>query len=196
MKPGLMLAGILALLALLAGGCNPTIVILGLPEKTALENQVLGTYEYLRRDDRFLAAVPGVDVRGDMSGLTAADAPPESLSLVRQNVLKAVLHQEYQRDELLQIKAAGFVGEANTGYLFVFASRLPAADRDRQRVERIAADENTDRRTIVDGVISMNPNLSESDRPQVEAVFARLYRDGARTGDWVQTSSGQWEQMK
>ncbi len=179
---------------LLLASCEPKFVILALPERTALENQVLGTYEYLTDNDRFYGAVPGVATRGDIDSISSPSGTALELSAVRRNVLKAVLHQEFQRNEIIRLKAAGYIGEASNGYLHLFRDRIP--DAELVRVERIASDENTDRRAVVDGIIATNPGLSEQDRVKVEAIFARQYRDSARPGDWYQVANGKWQQAK
>ncbi len=186
---GLLVTGIII------HGCSPKFTVLALSEKTALENQVLGTYDYLTDDDRFWGSVPGVDTRGAIeTPQPQGGVPATDLPLVRRNVLKAVLHQEFQREDILRFKASGYVGENSSGYLFAFKERIP--EDEYNRVERMVSDENTDRKTVVDGVIAVNTALSQSDRPKVEAVFARQYREGARPGDWYETSAGNWQQVK
>lgn len=181
------------MLALIAA-CTPKFTILALSEKTVLENQVIGTYNYLTEDDRFWGSVPGVDTRGSIETPPPDAGRADELPVVRRNVLKAVLHQEFQRDDILRFKAAGYAGENAGGYLFLFKERIPEGDLN--RVERIVSDENTDRKTVVDGVIAVNPGLGESDRVKVEAVFARQYREGSRPGDWYESAGGKWMQVK
>ncbi len=182
------------LVALLVSGCAPNVVVLGLPEKTALENQVIGTYEYLREEDRLFLAEPGTGVRGvPPEGMDGA-GDPAAASVARKNVVKALLHQEYQRLDVLQFKSQGWIGEKRTGYLDLFPDRIPGEYRE--RIERLVSEENTDRRTVVDGIIAMNPKLDEKDRPEIEAVFARLYREAARPGEWVQSAAGRWVQIR
>lgn len=195
MNSKVYLSSVAALLAApIVSGCTPNVVVLGLPEKTALENQVIGTYEYLREEDRLFLAEPGTGVRGVPAEEGAGADAPAAASVARKNVVKALLHQEYQRLDVLRFKSQGWIGEKRNGYLDLFPDRIP--EEYRERIERLVNEENTDRRTVVDGIIAMNPKLDEKNRPEIEAVFARLYREAARPGDWVQTTAGRWVQVR
>jgi uncharacterized protein YdbL (DUF1318 family) len=90
--------------------------------------------------------------------------------------------------------SAGKVGEGNDGLL---AERAPLTQGERSLVE----DENSDRRTIIDGMtraIIKLDNMPLSDEnikqvyPQAAAQFAATRRTRAQAGWWVQLPTGRW----
>ena len=155
--------------------------------QTALENQVLGAYKDLSTDLLSFASVRAVDESGQPK-----EPPPMTDS--RRRVMQAMQSREFNRDDILHFKKLGCVGENNEGYLTIFKDHkaLDGPNLDKQFVEAIVAEENSDRKVVMERVIDMNVELGDRDMPKVQRIFANLNRDNARRGDRIQLDDGKW----
>jgi uncharacterized protein YdbL (DUF1318 family) len=63
-------------------------------------------------------------------------------------------------------------------------------------VERIVAEDNRDRQIIMRRIIDINPSIQTTDSTAVEKVFAKLNRDSAKSGEWIQMPEGEWVKKK
>jgi uncharacterized protein YdbL (DUF1318 family) len=161
----------------LSGGCM-TVKPVVVDRKTALENQILGTFQRLE-DDVILAS----SVRGD--------EPPTRLTPLQREAVEAMMTREFIRDDIEAWKTQQAVGEAKSGLLEVLA--LPnEADQARQ-VQQLVEEENTSRKVILQRVISLSGELSEKDLPMVQLIFYRLNVQTSRPGDKVQLQNGNWQ---
>jgi len=154
-------------------------------ERTALENQILGSYEELDRDMQLLASVRAVDSAGETQ-------PPPSYTQQRQQAIVARQTQQFNQDDIDELKKAGCIGEARDGTL---AARPcdPAADKSvAERLERLIASENQARGVILRFAVTVSPDLTEKDLPQVTKTYARMQREKAKTGEWIQQPDGKW----
>ena len=68
--------------------------------------------------------------------------------------------------------------------------------KDREFVENLLKEENTDRVVIMNRVIETNETLTQKDLPKVYAMFAALNRDKAVNGEWIQLESREWIQKE
>ena len=157
-----------------------------LGRQTALENQVLGAYRSLNTQLLSFASVRAVDDSGKLQ-----DPPPMTES--RRRVMMAMQSQEFNRDDILDFKKRGYVGENNQGLLTIFADHKGLRDPARKKfVEAIVTEENADRMVIMKRVIEMNVELSDEDLPKVQRIFANLNRDNARPGERIELDNGTW----
>jgi len=171
-------SGLLGLaLCALAPACGVKLRPAILDRKTQLENQILGTFQRLE-DELILAS----SVRGERR--EAAVSPHH------REALEAMMLREFQRDDLEALKAKQVVGEAVTGLVALLAP--PREELELKRVQRLVDEENRCRRLIWQRAISLSPELSERDLPQVQHVFYRLNAQTARPGDRVQGEDGAW----
>ena len=85
--------------------------------------------------------------------------------------------------ELKALKAQGFVGENNRGYVETLGGGA--------YVMGLVADENKDRKFVYRTIVEQN-GLSEDALTTVESVFAGVQRDKANAGDKVQDAGGNW----
>jgi uncharacterized protein YdbL (DUF1318 family) len=85
--------------------------------------------------------------------------------------------------EIKALKAQGFIGESNRGY-------IEALGGGKYVLELVAA-ENQDRRFIYQTIVEQN-GLGKDALATVEGVFAGVQRDKAGPGDKVQDPSGNW----
>ena len=89
------------------------------------------------------------------------------------------------------------MGENNRGYLELRPLERLQKDADYKKlVEQLLVEENHDRQIIMQRIIAINPEVQSADPAEVEKVFARLNRDNAKPGEWVQTPEGEWMRTK
>ncbi|MFZ5802229.1 MAG: YdbL family protein [Candidatus Omnitrophota bacterium] len=98
-------------------------------------------------------------------------------------VERAISNRQARYQELQLMKQQGLIGENNRGYLAVLSGD--------DRVRRIVAEENDDRRAIYQAVVDQN-HLGPSEFSIVETVFAEVQREKSRPGDPFQLASGEW----
>lgn len=149
-------------------------------QRTALENQVLGAYKELE-DDVILAS----SVRG-----APGDEKP-ALSASKRRAVDARQNQDFNRDDIDELKDKGVLGEANDGRLAL----LPQAKGEKLAAQ-LLSEENRDRQEIWQRIIDANANLSAGDLPQVRATYAKMQREGVVKGQWYQDESGAWRQKQ
>ncbi|MDZ7269772.1 MAG: YdbL family protein [candidate division KSB1 bacterium] len=151
-------------------------------EKTALENQILGTYNQVKEDVWMVASVRAVS--------------PDSQIVISEEkrlVLTAIQNREFNKDDVEEFKREGLVGENARGYLEIRDPQRAAADPERARLlEKIVAEENRDRQIIMQRIIDINPAIAASDQAEVEKAFASLNRESAKPGEWIQLPNGEW----
>ena len=155
-------------------------------EKTALENQILGTYSQVKEDVWMVASVRA--------------ANPDSqaaLSEEKRAVLNAIQNREFNKDDVDEFKRDGAVGENNRGYLELRPlGRLEKEAAYKKLVEQLVAEENRDRQIIMQRIIAINPSVQSADPAEVEKVFAKMNRDQAKPGEWMQSPEGGWQRKK
>ena len=161
---------------------NVTIV----DQKTALENQILGSYEELGNEVLLLGSVRSLDVEGKLK-------PVIEVPKGKRLALKAMQRQEFNRDDIREFKSTLCVGEGNDGLLKYFENKRTLKDSDYKKfVVKIFKEENEDRLTILQRIIATNENFSDKDLPKVQKISASLNRDNAHAGEKIQTVDGTW----
>jgi uncharacterized protein YdbL (DUF1318 family) len=181
----LILSGLLV--TQLAGCVSAKIAVVD--ERTALENQILGSYEELDRDLQLLASVRSMDLAGE-----TREAP--SFVQVRALAVQARQTQQFNRDDIDEMKSAGCLGEANSGYLSLRHCQAASNPQVKKRLDRLVKSENDARKLVLSFVVTTSPDLTEKDLAQVTQAFARMQREKAKPGDWVQDDSGKWAQVQ
>ncbi|MBW2146555.1 MAG: DUF1318 domain-containing protein [Deltaproteobacteria bacterium] len=155
-------------------------------ERTALERQVLGTFEELDRQVMLMASVRSVDATGRL--IEVPPVPPE-----KRRVIRALQRMKFNRDDVDRLRAMGYLGEGNNGLLVLRAAPPSGGKQDSEIfIKTIIAEENEDRLVIMKRVVQENENFKESDLEKVQKVFAHLYRDAAPAGTWIQGGEGSW----
>jgi uncharacterized protein YdbL (DUF1318 family) len=188
-------ASYLALLIVALSGCTlARVEVSVVSERTALENQVLGSYNALTQDVLLVASVRGVDPSG------AIKTPPEK-SREHQNAVEAVETLAFHEDDVDAFKRLGWVGEDNEGRLAPFPlqrdtvpDELKAfADRYHQaEFDSVVVQVNKARDVVMQRVVETNPDLTDKDMPQIRSIFARLNRENALSGEKIQQEDGSW----
>ena len=162
----------------------PEVRIVG--EKTALEKQILGTYAQIEEDVWMVASV-----RSSQGGEGVV------LSEEKKRVLEAMQNRAFNKDDVEEFKKDGCVGENREGLLEVRPCAKRGEDQEYQAlVEQIVQEDNRDRKIIMKRVINVNADIEREAEEEVAAVFAKMNRDSAKPGDWIQLPDGKWLKKK
>ena len=118
------------------------------------------------------------------SPLSSAHADNYSIKNMTSKIQEALDNRRGRYEMLTALKAEGSVGETNDGYL--------KALRDGGQVQSIVEAENKDREVIYRAIVEQNDLRGALD--EVEKVFAKVQRDKAEPGDYIQLENGSWVQ--
>ncbi|MBN2498832.1 MAG: DUF1318 domain-containing protein [Deltaproteobacteria bacterium] len=179
-----MRSAILFLAGLSAWGCVKARINV-VDERTALENQILGSYEELDQDLQLVASVRAVDESGDRKEMPR-------FSEIRKQAIQARQTQQFQLDDIEELKAAGCLGEAYDGKLAARDCPQRSEPTVQARIERLIEAENAAREVLLQFVVTTSPDLTQDDAAQVRSAYARMNRERARPGQWIQSSDGSW----
>ena len=176
------------LLALLIGCGGPLVGVTVVDERTALENQVLGTYQELNQQVMLVASVRYIDPKGKLK-------QTQELPQGKKDVVRALQRVSFNKDDLNRYKSLGMIGENNEGGITLLElEKVEPADR--AFVDNLIKEENEDRLAIMSRIIETNETLSSADLPRVHKMFAALNRDKALKGERIQLESGKWIQKE
>jgi len=157
-------------------------------EKTALENQVIGTYQQIEEDVWTLTSVRSV---GNNT------APQPKMSENKKKVLEAVQGRKFNKDDVEEFLKAGIVGENNRGFLeIIHPEKIGKDETLKNRVEKIVQSENEYRKIIMERIIVLNENAAQAGEENVGHIFAKMNKDNAAPGSWIQLDSGEWVQKQ
>jgi len=176
------------LFALLTGCGGPLVGVTVVDERTALENQVLGTYQELNQQVMLVASVRYIDPKGKLK--QTQELPPG-----KKDVVRALQRVSFNKDDLNRFKSLGMIGENNEGGITLLESEK-VEPSDRAFVDNLIKEENEDRAAIMSRIIETNETLSSTDLPRVHKMFAALNRDKALKGELIQLDSGKWIQKE
>ncbi len=180
-----MSQAILGFALLFTAACGgPLVGVTVVDERTALENQVLGTYEELNQEVLLVASVRYIDPKGQLQ--KAPEIPPG-----KKKVIRALQRISFNKDDIDRFKELDVLGENNQGGITLLApDKVPSEQLP--FVENLVQEENADREVVMRRVIETNEKLSEKDLPRVKKMFAALNRDKALAGHMIQSSDGTW----
>jgi len=163
-------------------------------ERTALENQVLGSYNALSEDVLLVASVRGVDPFGRIK-----THPRQSRS--QQEVVEAIQTLSFHADDVDAFKRLSWVGENNRGLLTGFPINRDKAPEDLKdfagrypeaEFRSVLDAVNQAREVVMLRVIETNETFTEKDLPTVQKIFGKINRDNAIPGEKIQAESGKW----
>lgn len=186
----------LSIAILLLCGCTLAKVDVNVvSERTALENQVLGTYNSLSEDVLLVASVRGVSPTGKI------DAPAKR-SPEHQEAAQALENIAFHADDVEAFKRLGWVGENQEGTLTPFAREnsgtVPpdlktfAARYSEGEFKQVVSEVNRSREILMLRVVQTNENFTAKDLPAIRKVFARINRQNSAPGSKVQEDDGRW----
>lgn len=189
---------IVIVFAVIAGCTLAQVKVDVLSERTALENQVLGTYNSLDDEMLLAASVRGVDPKGNIK-------PAVKQSQDHKDAIAALQVQDFHEDDIRSLKKLGWVGENNQGLLETFSmdkGKVPVelkAFSDRYTEEEfnsVVSQVNASRETMMQRVIDMNETLTEKDLPEIRRIFGKLNAENALPGEKIQSPDGAWTVKK
>jgi len=159
-------------------------------QRTALENQVLGSYQELDDDLLMVSSVRAVDKDGKTKTVEMSD--------LQQRAVEARQNQAFNRDDIDELKSAQILGEQSDGLLSILPAGIGAGEKasseQRALARLLVEEENRDRQVIWQRIVQSNENLSAKDLPEVRRTFAKSQRDAALPGHWFQEDGGRWRQ--
>lgn len=168
-------------------GCSvkaPEVTVTG--EKTALENQVIGTYENIEKETWMVSSVRS---EGGQKKVMISDE--------KKRVLEAVQNRKFNKDEVDEYKRDGAIGENNRGFLELRPlSKLDEDAEYKKRVMDMMMEENRDREVVMDRVIEINTDAANASKDDVYGIFASMNREKAEAGIWIQLPDGSWNKKK
>ncbi|GJL70254.1 MAG: hypothetical protein NPIRA06_28890 [Nitrospirales bacterium] len=173
-------------LAFLTACSGPLVGVTVVDERTALENQVLGTYQELNQQVMLVASVRYIDPKGNLK--QTQELPPG-----KKDVVRALQRVSFNKDDLNRYKSLGIIGENNEGGVTLLEPGKVQPD-DQAFVENLIKEENEDRLAIMSRIIETNETLTPSELPRVHKMFAALNRDNALKGERIQLDNGTWTQ--
>ena len=191
-------AGLGIVLALLNGCTLAHVKVDVVSERTALENQVLGTYNSLDQEMLLLASVRSVDSTGRIQ------EPPRS-SQEHKDAMAVMQTLAFHTDDLQAFKRLGWVGENNEGLLTPFPMQkenVPEELKDfterygEAEFKAVVEEINKAREVVMRRVIATNENFAEADLPKIRRVFGKLNNESSLPGEKVQTEGGEWAVKK
>ena len=186
---------ILGLVSLFFFGCTLAEVNVNVvSERTALENQILGSYNALDQDMLLMASVRGVDPMGRIQ------ASPKR-SAEHRDAMEGMQVMAFHADDVDSFKGLGWVGENNEGLLTVFPMEKEHVSEDLSEfAERYKEAEfisvvdavNNARDLIMRRVIEINETFGPNDLPEIRQVFGKLNIENALPGEKIQAEDGEW----
>ena len=175
---------IIILLPLIFAGCAiqlPKITATG--ERTALENQIVGSYRMIEEEAWMVASL-------------RAEYLPDSAALTeeKRRVLQAFQRQRFNADDIADFKRNGVIGERTDGFLEIITNAQYDSDSTyRALVDRVTVQENEDRTLIMRRIVELHPEIDPQDRTKVGDVYAHLKQEASPPGTWIQQSDGSWK---
>ncbi len=185
-------------LILLVGCTLAEVKVEVMSERTALENQVLGTYNALDKEMLLVASVRGVDSRGRIQ------TPPKH-SQEHQDAVTAMQVLSFHADDLQAFKQLGWAGENYQGLVEMFPmekAHIPESLKDfserfkPEEFNYVVSQINASREIVMHRVVDMNENLSEENMPEIRRIFGKLNTENALPGEKIQKSAGTWTVKK
>jgi uncharacterized protein YdbL (DUF1318 family) len=185
---------LMTLLSALAGCTLAKLDVNVVSERTALENQVLGSYNALSDDVLLVASVRGVDPTGKIT------IPPRK-SREYQNAVMAMETLAFHEDDVDAFKRLGWVGENNVGLLTPFPINREKAPDDLQafaarypqeEFNSVVKQVNQAREVVMMRVVETNVAFTQEDLPEIKKVFAKLNGEKALPGEKIQKEDGSW----
>jgi uncharacterized protein YdbL (DUF1318 family) len=152
-------------------------------ERTALENQIVGSYKMIEEEAWMVASV-------------RAQPALDSVQLTeeKRRVLEAFQRQRFNADDINEFKREGTVGERIDGFLEILPVEKYQKDSSYQTlVNKIIAEENQDRSLIMRRIMELHPEIDPNDRAKVGLVYGRLKQEASPAGTNIQQPDGSWK---
>lgn len=155
-------------------------------QRTALENQVLGTYADIEDQVPIKRKIAGPEETTDKP--KAADLSPTEF---------AKLNQQFNKPDIDDLKNDQIIGESGIGDLAILPKGVGlAAKAEKQRLklaDLLVSEENRDRSVLFRARIEEN-DVERAQWENLKNEVIRQLREDLKTGQWYQDEKGRWQQ--
>ena len=181
-------------LVVLAGCTLADVQVNVVSERTALENQVLGSYNSLSQEMLLVASVRGVDPQGKIE-------PPPRRSQGYKDAIEAMQTLAFHVDDVDAFKRLGWAGENNKGFLTPFPMKKDNVPQDlkafvsrypEKEYDAVIREVNAARDVVMKRVVEINEDFTIADLPKIRQVFGNINRENALPGEKIQREDGSW----
>ena len=151
-------------------------------ERTALENQIIGSYKIIESEAMLISSV-------------RSESSSDSLRFTeeKRKVLDSFRRQKFNADDIIDFKKEGVIGEKTDGLLEIRENTQYGSDSVYQAlVDRIVQQENLDRVLIMKRIVQLHPEIDPDDHAKVGYVYALLKQEASPPGTWIQNQDGSW----
>ena len=123
--------------------------------------------------------------------------PPEQAHATAAAILEIIDSRAARMPAIDAYKARGVIGESNVALVEIVALDPIDEPDARIEVERVVRAENADRERLYALLASQGPDQDRDARLRnIREKYAKILRDAARAGDWMQLQDGTWERKK
>lgn len=184
-----------ALLA--ASSCVPVTIIVQFPQEK-IEGAAANIEDLVRGEQKGKPAPPPAkkeNKRGSrpVSGRWFASVTPRvaeaqvpDLKIRTPNVMASIESRRQRFPQVQEWKSKGCIGETAQGLVEARPGQGCGPE-----VGGLISAENRDRMTLYQILLQQN-NMPPEDLARVQAAFAKINRQRARAGEWIQAETGQW----
>ena len=152
-------------------------------EKTSLENQILGNYNFLGKDKFIVTSVRTI---------------PDDLNKISDSKKRsffAYQNRIYNRDDYERFMDMRIIGETNNGYIEIINEKYLNENPGIEKfVKKLIEEENRDRKIIYQRITQITEGLTSEDLRKVEETFTKKYREQSKKGWYYQNMEGNWIQ--
>jgi uncharacterized protein YdbL (DUF1318 family) len=156
-------------------------------QRTALENQIMGSYKELD-DDLMVTSIERPASLNDQK---------TSKSLGESTLDRAEKNRLFNADDIQELKDKGIIGETADGTITVLPKQiggsLRATPQQLKLAEALVDEENRDRTTIWKNSIPTTPKNFEKDEKSIREIFIKKIYDSAPSGHWFNVD-GTWKE--
>ena len=115
---------------------------------------------------------------------------------IRREAIRARQTQQFNQDDLDEMKQAGCIGEVHGATIASRSCSLASDPKVAERIQQLVSTENDARAILLRFVVTTSPDLTLKDLPQVTAAYVRMLREKAKPGEWFRGKDGKWVQFK
>jgi len=181
-------------LGVLVGGCLSVTINVSFPQEklegaaSSIEDMVGGGTSTPPPKPKPQGWVPAVD-RGWLAWLLPAPAEAQAIPELKTRTPEVMAAIESRRKRVPELEAAlgkGCLGENREGLVEIRPGQnCPAS------LGQLVAAENGDRKFLYKTLVEQN-SMPPGDITRVQAAFAKVRREKAAPGTWIQLENGQW----
>ncbi len=157
-------------------------------EKTALENQLLGSTVKITDDPVSTAAVWSAAMRFDQSPFVLSDTSASSEEASRRRLIIAQIRRQTMQEYIARLKRSGYIGERHDGFLKIMSDTVGQSDA----IARMVEAENNDRSIIIEFYGRSQGMTTDEELSAIRANFAEMMGRVSPTGTWIEDGQGGW----